>query len=122
MNHGYSADVSYTWSDTKDNQVGEGNGFSSAGNLLDNYNVEQEFGTSLQDLKHRLNVNVTYQLPFGEGRKWLNSKGLTNALLADGRSRCRGATRAASRRGCPSRATRACLAAASGRTWCPALT
>ena len=81
MSHGYSADVSYTWSDTKDNQVGEGNGFSSAGGLLDNYNVDQEFGTSLQDLKHRLNVNFTYQLPFGDGRKWLNGGGISNALL-----------------------------------------
>jgi hypothetical protein len=80
MSHGYAIDISHTWSRTKDNQVGEGNGFSSAGALLDNYNVGQEYGTSLQDLPHRLNVNVTFQLPFGEGRKWLTG-GVANAVL-----------------------------------------
>ena len=54
MSHGYALDVSHTWSRTRDNQTGEGNGFSSAGTLLDNYNVDQEYGISLQDLAHRL--------------------------------------------------------------------
>ena len=80
MSHGYALDVSHTWSDTKDNQTGEGNGFSSAGERAGQLRQRRAgIRTSLQDLKHRLNVNVTFQLPFGEGRKLLAS-GVGNAL------------------------------------------
>ena len=33
------------------------------------------------DTPHRLNISVTYELPFGEGKRWLDQSGVMNALL-----------------------------------------
>ena len=68
-------------------------------------------------VKHRLNVNVTYQLPFGDGRKWLNGGGLASALLGGWQLAMSGRYQVGSRWACRSRATRACLAAVSGPMW-----
>jgi hypothetical protein len=80
MSNSYSLDVNYTFSRLEDNQFGENNTFSSRqGNALDNYDLDAEFGVSLLDVAHRLNVNASFQLPFGEDRKWLTS-GVGNAI------------------------------------------
>jgi hypothetical protein len=42
---------------------------------------EPRFGRSLLDTPHRLNATGTLELPFGEGKRWLNGRGLTNALF-----------------------------------------
>lgn len=82
MASGYALDVNYTWSRLNDNQFGESNSFSSRqGNALDNYDLAGEYGVSLLDVEHRLNLNGTVELPFGEGRKWLNGGGVGGALL-----------------------------------------
>ena len=84
MGNGYSADVNYTFSRLEDNQFGESNSFSSRqGSALDNYDLGREFGVSLLDVAHRLNVNATFQLPFGEGKRWLSGDGLASAILGD---------------------------------------
>jgi len=81
MSHGYALDVNYTFSRLEDNQFGESNSFSNRqGNALGNYDLDGEFGISLLDVAHRLNVNATFELPFGEGRRWA-AKGLGDALL-----------------------------------------
>jgi hypothetical protein len=80
MANGYALDINHTFSRLEDNQFGESNTFSARqGNALNNYDLDSEYGVSLLDVAHRLNVNATFQLPFGEGRKWLGS-GLGNAL------------------------------------------
>jgi len=80
MTNGYALDISHTFSRLEDNQFGESNTFSNrALGALDNYNLDGEYGVSLLDVTHRLNVNATVQLPFGDGRKWLTS-GVGNAL------------------------------------------
>jgi hypothetical protein len=80
MSKGYSLDINYTFSRLEDNQFGESNTFSNRqGSAMDNYNLDAEFGVSLLDVAHRLNVNASFQLPFGAGRKWLTS-GLADAL------------------------------------------
>jgi hypothetical protein len=72
MANGYSLDINYTWSRLEDNQFGESNTFSNRQlGALDNYDLDAEYGVSLLDVAHRLNVNATFVLPFGEGRKWL---------------------------------------------------
>jgi hypothetical protein len=81
MSHGYALDMNYTFSRLEDNQFGESNSFSNRqGNALDNYDLDGEFGVSLLDVAHRLNVNATFELPFGEGRHW-SPKGAADALL-----------------------------------------
>ena len=82
MANGYSLDVNYTFSRLMDNQFGESNSFSSRqGSALNNYDLGAEYGVSLLDVAHRLNLNGTVQLPFGEGRKWLNGGGVSGAVL-----------------------------------------
>ena len=77
----WGAGVNYTYSRLMDNQFGESNSFSARqGQALDNTNLGTEYGYSLLDVPHRLNVNASLALPFGNGRRWLTS-GLSNALL-----------------------------------------
>ena len=74
MSNGYALDISHTFSRLDDNQFGESNTFSNRQlGALNNYDLDAEYGVSLLDVAHRLNVNATFQLPFGEGRKWLTS-------------------------------------------------
>lgn len=82
MSDGYSLNVNYTFADLKDNQYGEGNSFSSGPTApMNNYDLDAEYGASLLDIKHRLNFSATVQLPFGQGRRWLNGGGLAGAVL-----------------------------------------
>lgn len=77
----WAASANYTFSRLMDNQFGESNTFSNRqGSALDSTNLDREYGYSLLDVPHRLNVNASIQLPFGEGRKWLTG-GVANALL-----------------------------------------
>ncbi len=79
---GWAANVNYTLSRMQDNQVGEGNFFSSRSSVpLNSSDLDQEFGLSLLDQKHRLNITATYELPFGQGRRFLNREGLVNVLF-----------------------------------------
>jgi hypothetical protein len=82
MAQGYALDVNYTFSRLEDNQFGESNSFSNRqGSALDNYDLDREYGVSLLDVAHRLNVNATFELPFGEGRHWFSGSGPGRALL-----------------------------------------
>jgi hypothetical protein len=74
--------VNYTWSRTNDNVIGEGNAYSGRNaSALDNYNLDAEYSRSITDTPHRLNVSGIVELPFGKGKRWLDSSGLWNALL-----------------------------------------
>ena len=80
LSNGYALDISHTFSRLEDNQFGESNTFSNRQlGALDNYDLDREYGVSLLDVAHRLNVNATVELPFGEGRKWLQD-GVASAL------------------------------------------
>ena len=84
MGNGYAVDMNYTFSRLEDNQFGESNSFSSRqGSALDNYNLDAEYGVSLLDVAHRLNVNATFQLPFGQGRRWLSGGGVASSIFGD---------------------------------------
>jgi hypothetical protein len=84
MSNGYSLNVNYTFAQLEDNQYGEGNSFSSGSTApLNNYDLDAEYGLSTLDIRHRLNVNATFQLPFGEGHRWLNDGGVAGAILGD---------------------------------------
>ena len=79
---GFGGRVNYTWSRTRDNVMGELNAFSRRRGLaLDNYDLDREFGPSLTDTPHRLNVSGIVELPFGEGKRWLDRPGVWSAVL-----------------------------------------
>jgi len=77
----WSTAVNYTYSRLMDDQFGETNNFSPRqGQALDNTNLGREYGYSLLDVPHRLNVNASVALPFGAGHRWLTS-GISSALV-----------------------------------------
>lgn len=85
----WGGNFSYTYSRLTDNQFGEGNYYSSAPGLQNNYTVipdspyfnpDQEYGRSLLDSPHKVVISPIINLPFGEGRKWAQS-GVANVLL-----------------------------------------
>jgi carboxypeptidase family protein len=78
---GFTALASYTWSKSIDDAS---NFFTSAGdpnfpqNSLD---VGAERGRSNFDVRQRLSVSYSYQLPFGKGREYLADDGFASTLL-----------------------------------------
>jgi hypothetical protein len=81
IRNNWGVNANYTFSRLMDNQFGESNTYSSRNAAaLDNYNLDAEWGYSLLDVPHRVNINGTLVVPVGEGHKWL-SDGLGNALL-----------------------------------------
>jgi len=100
---GFGGRVSYTWSQLKDNQVGEANFYTNNGNgvPLNNYNYIAsmpactttdmaacfnpltEYGFGVLDVTHRVILAPIWQLPFGKGRQFANQS-RTADLLAGG--------------------------------------
>jgi hypothetical protein len=46
---------------------------------FDNKNADRAI--AIDDIRHMFNMAVTYELPFGEGKPFLNKKGVANAIL-----------------------------------------
>jgi len=88
-NRTWGGNFSYTYSRLSDNQFGQGNYYTSAPGLQDNYTVipgsstynpDQEYGRSLLDSPHKVVIAPTFNLPFGDGQKHLTS-GVWAAVL-----------------------------------------
>jgi hypothetical protein len=88
----WSGSFSYTYSRLWDNQFGQGNYYTSAPGLLNAYtfiedstyfNPDAEYGRSLIDSPHKLSMTPTIQLPFGEGRRFLSTSRIGNAILGN---------------------------------------
>ena len=107
----WGGNFSYTYSRLNDNQFGEGNYYSSAPGLQNNYTVvpgspyynpDQEYGRSLLDSPHKVVIAPTLMLPFGEGTEVPAQRHRRRRCSAAGRSRrwsrCRAASRSASAR------------------------
>ena len=81
---------SYTWSRLYDNQFGESNFYSASPGIQNNYEVvegspyynpDANYSRSLLDSPHKLVLAPTFNLPFGEGRKWMNNSPTADLLL-----------------------------------------
>ena len=82
MRNGWGLRTNYTYSVAKDNQFGESNFFANNVSVpLNHYDLDAEYSRSLSDAPHRLNLTGTFELPVGEGRRWLNGGNLLSALL-----------------------------------------
>jgi hypothetical protein len=88
----WSGSFSYTLSRLTDNQFGQGNYYTSAPGLLNNYtfiegseyfNPDSEYGRSLLDSPHKLSMTPTISLPFGSGRRFLSSGGWTDLVFGN---------------------------------------
>jgi hypothetical protein len=103
VTRGWGGRFSYTYSQLKDNQVGEDNFYSPGSPLLpmNNYNYLSympacaagqqfttacydplsEYGYSLLDVPHRIILAPIVELPFGSGRRWANQSGIADAII-----------------------------------------
>ena len=88
----WGGSFSYTYSRLWDNQFGQGNYYTSAPGLLNNYtfiegsdyfNPDAEYERSLLDSPHKVSLTPTVQLPFGEGRRFFNESKVANAILGN---------------------------------------
>jgi hypothetical protein len=76
MRGGLSVQSSYTWSRI----MTDADTFSGSSGSLDAARPELEWSIGRLDQTHNLKLNTLYELPFGEGRRWLQS-GIANAVL-----------------------------------------
>jgi hypothetical protein len=96
LRKGYSSgnqfDVNYTLSKSEDlgSAVERGSAFTSfsaggySGFLLNSWDPEAHYGTSDFDIRHQLNANALFELPFGAGRRFgTNASGVLNHLIGD---------------------------------------
>lgn len=67
----------YTWSHAIDNDVENLNSVSGEG-IQNNYDLAAERGNSVFDIRHYFVTSGVYDLPFGEGRRFLNRTGWLN--------------------------------------------
>jgi hypothetical protein len=68
----------WTWAHSLDTTSGE----SSGSPIQNSRDLRAQHASSTFDVRHKLAVSGTYEIPFGKGRRWLNSgMWATNALL-----------------------------------------
>ncbi len=77
--HGLQFDANYTWSHTlglttPNNWQGQTYTFTLR-------NMRLGYGPSLFDIRHSLNVNATYDLPFGKGKSFANRGGVMDKVV-----------------------------------------
>jgi hypothetical protein len=89
---GLQFDVNYTLSHSKDmgSNVERGSAFGNYGGggysgfLINSFDPELNYGTSDFDVRHQVNADGIYDLPFGQGRKFGgHSGGFVNQLIGD---------------------------------------
>src|SRR5439155_25890184 len=77
----WGGNFNYTYSRLNDNQIGQGNYYSTAPGIQDNFNYipgsanfnpDVDYGVSLLDQPHKVSMSPNFQLPFGVGRAHLN--------------------------------------------------
>jgi hypothetical protein len=74
MSSGLTFLSAFTWSKNRDNEFASTNFFSGASSFPQNaYNLEAEYSLAVSDTPLRWSNTLTYELPFGKGRKFLSS-------------------------------------------------
>lgn len=79
--HGLSFFGSYTWAHAFDNTTDLLGGDIGAYKQSALIPIRYEWGQSGYDIRHRAVINVDYDLPFGEGRHWVNHGGILNEIV-----------------------------------------
>ncbi len=76
---GFFGQLNYTWADTNTDSSGTGQNRFEA--FLDNNRPELNTGRSVFHVTHAIQANSIYELPFGSGKRWVNSDGLLNQIV-----------------------------------------
>jgi hypothetical protein len=78
----YSQGLTFQWNYTLSKLLTDADSYDTGGSASqDQYNRRLEKSIGRFDQTHSLKLSTIYELPFGRGRKWLNSGGLVNAIL-----------------------------------------
>ena len=78
---GFFGQLNYTWADTNTDSSGTGQNRFEA--FLDNNRPELNTGRSVFHVTHAIQANSIYELPFGSGKRWVNSDGLLSQIVGD---------------------------------------
>jgi len=81
FSHGLSAILGYTWSHAIDDVPLEFGGGATGPQPQDPRNIAAERGNSIIDMRHRLTLSYTWELPFGKGKAMLNRGGIADWVL-----------------------------------------
>jgi hypothetical protein len=90
--HGVQFDLNYTLSDSKDmgSNVERGDAFGNfgaggySGFLINSFDPELNYGVSDFDIRHQVNLNWIYDLPFGQSRRFGGrASGFVNHVIGD---------------------------------------
>ena len=78
--HGMQFDANYTWA----HNLGLATKNDWEGGLDNGYglrNIHESYGPTLYDIRNTINVNGTYDLPFGKGKQFLNHNDLMDRVV-----------------------------------------
>ena len=78
--HGIFGQINYTYSKTRSDSTGDGSQ-NRIEPFLDNARPELDAGYSIYHNAQVINANGIVELPFGQGKRWLNGGGLVNGLV-----------------------------------------
>jgi hypothetical protein len=82
MSYGLQFDANYTWSKMLDTQDSSGWGSRDGGQVYQNaYDKRANYALSNFDTPHMFKGDLTYQLPFGKGKTFMNSNSALDAVL-----------------------------------------
>jgi hypothetical protein len=86
MSHGFYLDANYTFAkNLADNQGDTPTAYAGEVNygvpIADRFHIRNDYGNVEGTRRHRFLLTGVYQLPFGQGRTFLNTGGWKNALL-----------------------------------------
>jgi trimeric autotransporter adhesin len=82
VSRGWGGRFSYTFSQLKDNQFGEGNFYTNRpGAPLNNYDLDAEYSLGILDMPHKISLAPIVELPFGQGRRYANQGGVVDAIV-----------------------------------------
>ena len=75
---GFTGQFNYTWGRTLTDFAGSQANFRA---YFDNARPELEIMRSDSDITHTINANWVWELPVGEGRRWLDDRGLLSSIV-----------------------------------------
>ena len=75
---GFTGQLNYTWGRAITDFSGSQENFRA---YYDNAQPELEIMRSESDITHTINANWVWELPVGEGRRWLDSRSLLNSII-----------------------------------------
>ena len=79
MRQGITGSINYTWAHTRAN--GGGNAQNRLEAYLDNNRPQLDEARSLWNITHLINANIIAEFPFGQGKRWLDRGGVTDAIV-----------------------------------------